>query len=187
MPKYTVDITSYDSFKSAVNGKGFDMDGYYGLQCWDGVDLFYDQLGATLSTGGTGVAKGCWTNTSARQANTLANMIQITDVRQLKRGDIIVLNSNLPSVGTTGHIAFCDADYVSSVSMPLLGQNQGAGANGRTGKPFNVTNFNITSFLGAFRYLPWGQPTPPPTPTEKKKKKHFPWAIAWRHWDAFKR
>lgn len=184
MAKYTVPIDSYDAFRNAVIGNGYDMDGHYGFQCWDGVDLFYAQLGATLYTGSQGIASECWTNTASRQRNTLSSMQQITDYRQLKRGDIIVLNANLPSVGNAGHIAFCDADFTNVLSMPLLGQNQGVGSNPNTGKPFNITNFNISSFLGAFRYLSWNDtpPTPPEPEKEKRKKRKFPFAVALHHW-----
>lgn len=37
-----------------------------------------------------------------------------------------------------------------------------------------------------FIYNPWAeQPTPPPV--EDTQKRHFPWAVAWTHWNSFKR
>ena len=37
-----------------------------------------------------------------------------------------------------------------------------------------------------FIYNPWAeQPTPPPV--EDTRKRHFPWSVAWAHWNSFRR
>ena len=56
---FSVPIDSYDSFRNATFGKGYDIDGSWGYQCWDGAALFWQQLGMWLATG-DGYARGCW-------------------------------------------------------------------------------------------------------------------------------
>ena len=150
---YAVPITTYDAFRNAVIGKAFDIDGCYGAQCWDGAALLWQQLGRSLSTGGTGAAKGCWT--VSRAANAGNDFDLVANFADLKRGDVIVFG-----YGTYGHIAFVD----NVNPLRILGQNQmGTG----TGAPFNVINATSNGFLGAFRLKRWntGSPAPNPTPT----------------------
>lgn len=186
MPSYNVNISSYQAFRTEVLGNGYDIDGQYGYQCWDGVDLLYSQIGRTLSTGGTGLAYGCWTNENARAENGAEPFSIIYNLNDIKRGDIVVLNPGL-EVGSAGHIAFADDDYRGDGRLNLLGQNQGPSANPTVGVPFNITSLSMQTFLGGFRYGPWngGGPTPP-TPT-KKKKRRFPWPVAWQYWPNFQR
>lgn len=179
---------TYDEFRNAVNGHGYDMDGYYGYQCWDGVDLLYEQsdVGQYLYTGitfgGQGLAKECWTYIQARNLNGSGHFeIVGSSPLLIKKGDILVFNTYTGWYGTAGHIGFANEDYNGTDYISLLSQNFGSGANPTTGKPFNIMNAYLgTAFLGAFRYKPWAQPTPP---VEEKKKRKFPWAIAWAHWD----
>lgn len=179
---------TYEEFRNAVNGHGYDLDGLYGYQCWDGVDLLYEQsdVGQYLSTANTGLVKNCWLNTSARASNGRGHFETISDVTQIKRGDIIVFNTYSGWYGRTGHIGFADEDYNGTNTIRILSQNFGTGSNPNTGKPFNIANAYLgTAFLGVFRYKPWAKPTPPPEPTETKKRRHFPWPIAWNNWPGF--
>ena len=179
MPVYDVPHATYDEFKNAVIGHGYNMDGAYGYQCWDGVDLLYDQVGMVFLTGIQGYASEAWTNAISREANGQFPFSIVNGIQNIKRGDIVMLAANPPAVGTAGHCAFADSNYNGTNRLVLLGQNQGSGANPTTGTVFNLTEFNISSFLGIFRYTPWNSPTPP---TGSSKKKHFPWAIAFEHW-----
>ena len=180
---------TYDEFRNAVNGNGYDLDGLYGYQCWDGVDLLYEQsdVGQYLYTGitfgGLGYAKECWTYTQARALNGSGHFEIVYDKAQIKKGDIIVFNTYTGWYGTAGHIGFADEDYNGTDTISLLSQNFGTGSNPTTGKPFNIMNAYLGSaFLGVFRYIPWNQPTP----QEEKKKKKFPWPVAWANWPGFK-
>lgn len=183
----SVPHSTYEEFRNAVNGRGFDLDGFFGYQCWDGVDLLYQQadVGQYLYTAqnvgqGEGTAKSCWLNETARGLNGSGHFSIITDKTQIKRGDIIVFNTYQGWYGSAGHIAFADEDYNGTEYINTLGQNQGAGANPDTGTPFNIKNNLLGSaFLGVFRYDGWQET--PPTPTSRKKR-HFPYPIAWRHW-----
>lgn len=179
---------TYQEFRNAVNGNGYDMDGQYGYQCWDGVDLLYQQsdVGQYLYTAanvgqGDGTAKSCWLNADAKARNASGHFSAITGKENIKRGDILVFNTYSGWYGSAGHIAFADEDYNGTDYINLLGQNQGQGSNPTTGKAFNIWQGYLGSaFLGIFRYDAWDTPPPPP-PTETKKHK-FPWAIALHNW-----
>lgn len=180
---------SYDAFCNDVYGRGFDVDGMYGAQCWDGVDLLYQQadVGQYLTTANTGRVKDCWLNGTARATNGSGHFTAISGKENIKKGDIIVFNTYSGWYGRTGHIGFANEDYNGSDYISLLSQNFGSGSNPYTGKPFNIMNAYLGSaFLGIFRYDAWDNPTPPgPTPTDKSKK-HFPWPVAWENWPGFK-
>lgn len=174
----TVDVSSYEAFRSATLGNGYDVDGSYGDQCWDFAALFYynafNVRGYPLT--GNGNAYGCWTINA--DANTLDGLTQVTNISDIKRGDLIVLNYGRYSWDTTGHIAFADEDY-DGTTMTLLGQNQVTADNPFKveGYPVTATSQSISAFLGGWRYDKWSGGTPTPTPTSAKKKHHFPWAV----------
>lgn len=168
---------TYQQFRDATLGNGYNVDKTYGNQCWDFCALLWWQYGLTLHTGPKGWASECWT--VSRSLNAVPPFTQVTNVTDIKRGDCVVFKgtSNYP----TGHIAFADEDYKEGMTrMNFLGQNQGQGSL----KPSNIANISLANFIGAFRNSNWV--TPEPSPEEKKKHK-FPWAVAWRHWDNFKR
>lgn len=145
---YNVPINSYDSFRASVIGKGFDVDGAYGYQCWDGAALVWQQLGRNLQTG-NGAASGCWN--LKRDVNAGSDFELIWNVNDVRRGDIVVFGA-----GQYGHIGFADANYNGSGVISLLAQNQGGSPKGAAGGAgFNVVNVNATSFLGAFRLKKW--------------------------------
>lgn len=184
----SVPHSTYSEFRNAVDGNGYDLDGYYGYQCWDGVDLLYQQsdVGQYLYTAqnvgqGDGTAKSCWLNETARGLNGSGHFSIIYDQTEIKKGDIIVFNTYSGWYGSAGHIGFADEDYNGTDYIRILSQNYGTGSNPTTGKPFNIAQaFLGGAFLGVFRYDMWNQPEPP-IPSETKKK-HFPYPIAWKYW-----
>lgn len=164
---YSVPIDTYDRFRNTVMGKGYDIDGAYGYQCWDGCALLWQQLGKNLATG-NGCAYGCWTLN--RDCNKNDQFDLITDVKQIKRGDVLVFRA-----GEFGHIGFADADYSNPNYIPLLGQNQGGTPKGAAGGAgFNVINMSLVSFLGAFRLKKWASAVPTPAPAPKPQPKPEP-------------
>ena len=130
-----VDISSYDKFREATYGKAYNLDGAYGAQCWDGVQLLYSNLGMTLITGERGFVKYCWLNETSRNANTGSQFTQITDKTKIRRGDVVVWYCS--SESDTGHIAFADEDYNTSGWIRLYGQNQ------LTPDPYNGCPFSV--------------------------------------------
>lgn len=168
---------TYQQFRDATLGNGYNVDRTYGNQCWDFCALLWWQYGLTLHTGPKGWAMECWT--VSRTLNAVPPFTQVNSVSEIKRGDCVVFKgtSNYP----TGHIAFADEDYREGMTrMNFLGQNQGQGSL----KPSNIANISLANFIGAFRNSNWATPNPKP---ENDKKHKFPWAVAWRHWDNFKR
>ena len=168
---------TYQQFRDATLGNGYNVDKAYGNQCWDFCALLWWQYGLTLHTGPKGWASECWT--VSRTLNAVPPFAQVTSISDIKRGDCVVFKgtSNYP----TGHIAFADEDYKDGMTrMNFLGQNQGQGSL----NPSNIANISLANFIGAFRNSNWATSKPS---TKDEKKHKFPWAIAWQHWDNFKR
>lgn len=157
MTIYNIPHGSYSEFRSAVLGNGYDVDGYYGYQCYDGCAVLWQQYGMTLSTGGTGMAYGIWTVESARIMNAGNQFDLVYDKTQILQGDVVVLNANQWS--SAGHCAFADEDYNGTDNLYLLGQNQ-ENPSAQYGHVFTINNVNISSFLGVFRNKEWS--TRPP-------------------------
>lgn len=176
---------TYDEFRAATIGNAYDLDGTpitQPYQCWDFVDLLYQQsdVGQYLYTdanvGGTNSGvKTCWTNTEARRRNGSGHFSAISDVTQIKRGDIIVFNQYGSWYGSTGHIGFAEEDYNGTQYIQLLSQNF-------YGHHYVVSEsaYLGQAFLGIFRYDAWVSPPPPPPVQEREHK--FPWAVALEHW-----
>lgn len=161
-----VNVSSYDAFRSAVLGNGYNVDYAYGDQCYDGVAVqLFSATGRKLSTGGTGGARGCWEVTSARNYNAGSEYELIWDKTQIKRGDMVVWSMN----SKWGHIGFADQDYNGNY-LKTLGQNQ---VGDGSGYPFTIANLSLATFLGAFRYKNWKvvEPTPAPSGGSDIKKK----------------
>lgn len=177
--------STYDAWKSAVNGNGYDADGYYGCQCWDLCAEFWYNLGfprgyPVTQTGGNGSAWMCWTY--SKDINKGDKFDLIYNLSDVKRGDVIVWE------GTTsypdGHIGFADEDYNGSGSIAVLGQNQGSGgtpppiSHPNGGTTANVKTLGTIGFLGAFRYKEWEDT--PPTPPVTRSKGSFKWVLMAR-------
>lgn len=180
----TLPTNTYLAWKNAVNGNGYDADGYYGCQCWDLAAEFWWNLGfpqgyPITQPGGNGSAWMCWTY--SKDINKGDKFDLIYNLSDIKQGDVIVWD------GTTsypdGHIGFADEDYNGSGSIAVLGQNQGSGgtpppiAHPNGGTTANVKTLGTIGFLGAFRYREWNDgPTPPAHPS----RSHFKWVLRAR-------
>ena len=161
---------TYDQWRQYALTHGVNVDWAYGNQCWDICALLWYQYGLRLETG-NGFAYGCWT--LMRDVNARGPFKQITNIREVKRGDCVVFNHT--GSFYTGHIAFADEDYHGGNYIATLGQNQGQGIG--PGTPSNVIIHPIGAFLGAFRNTKWERaPEPTPTP-EIHKQKRFPWVL----------
>lgn len=177
MPLVTVDISSYEAFKNAVLGKGYDVDGVYGYQCVDMAKLLAGNAGRPSpywKSGVSGYAREGWSDPDSRTYNQANYFTLVYQKQNVRKGDLVVLNSTTSN--PYGHIAFADSDWDNSTtSAILLGQNQ-VNPNDVTGHVNTLTNINVTTFLGAFRFNAWSEPSPTPV-----KKSRFPWFIYARH------
>lgn len=171
----TVDISSYDNFRNAIIGNGYDVDNLFGAQCIDLFKLINYNLGYPspyAKTGPNGYVSECWTNTSSRIWNQSDKYDLITDITQLQRGDMVIMDGT--TTNPPGHNAFCDSNYGDySGYIPVVGQNQGGTPFPGGGAVTNIINWPLDNFLGAFRLKAWHES---PTPTIIKKSK-FPWVL----------
>lgn len=189
MASYTgyvsVNIESYEAFRSETIGNAYNVDGSYGAQCWDFASLFYYNAFGLKSYPRTAGSMGlsddhgawtCWANETCRSTNTMEGLTQVTSLSDVKRGDLVVLNKT--ATITTGHIAFADEDYSGSTMMKLLGQNQVLPSE-LTGSAVASTSMQCSTFLGAWRYSKWNGASPSPA---KKKSHSYLWAVFGNEW-----
>lgn len=149
---------SAKQFIDQTKGKSYDMDGAYAEQCWDYGDYFwYTQTGRSLSTGGTGCARGCWTSLAARRANAGKEFELITDKSKLKYGDWAIFGE-----GDFGHIGIVTAINLGKNTVKLQSQNQGLIRNRVTSE-----TWSLNTFLGAFRYKGFWESTTAPKQGDK--------------------
>lgn len=145
------------AFKDYTIGQCWNTDGYYGAQCWDLGDLFWQNYaGRNLSTCGTGAAKGIW---NCKEQNAGDEFELITAPTQLQVGDWVIFNN-----GTYGHVGMALGGYNGGY-VALLGQNQGGYACEGGGSSTNIINISLKSFAGAFRPKSYIKPEPQPEPT----------------------
>ena len=155
-----VPTDSPSAFRNATNGQCVDTDGYYGSQCWDLGNLFWQNYtGRSFSTCGKGGAKntienGCW------QINAGSEFTMIWDKTQIQAGDWVITNG-----GQYGHVGMAVGSYNNGY-VALFGTNQGGAACSGGGAVANTINMGLSQFAGAFRPKSWHiTPSPDPTPT----------------------
>ncbi|MGX8850104.1 CHAP domain-containing protein [Amedibacillus sp. YH-ame10] len=126
-------------FRNEVLGKRFDIDGYYGAQCWDGYAYYMKWLGYTYAfCTSSNYVKDIWNN---RNNNDMLKYCDV--VSTLQQGDIAVFAET--SETPYSHIAIFITDNGNGTGT-FLGQNQG-GYDGS----FNEVSFSYKCLLGAFR------------------------------------
>ena len=173
---------NYNEWKNATLDNFYDVDGYYGYQCWDYISLFYYQVGfpAGYPTLTNSLMYTMWTN---RLQNISYGGVQyfdlITSLADVKQGDIMVFNAS--SANPFGHAGFATQDYStwdsSDPEFPILSQNNGGTPDPAGGTSVNIHGYDTGLFMGAFRYRNW-IPTPPPTPiSHKTTKSKFPFVL----------
>ena len=174
----TVNISSFENFKNAILGNGYDVDGVYGEQCVDLAKLLAGNAGRTSpywKSNPDGYAYEGWTNTSSRDYNAGSLFTLVYNKADVKIGDLVVLSNTTSN--PYGHIAFATTNWDSNTSSAdLLGQNQ-VNPSATVGHETTITNVNVTTFLGAFRFIAW-QPSPPtPSYTGTIRTHKFNWPV----------
>ena len=165
----TLPVYSYDVWRNAVNGNGYDADNSFGDQCWDLTAEFWYNVGfpqgyPTLA--GTHSAYGAWDD---RVANAGDKFDLIYNKVDIKRGDVIVFNY-FPG-NAYGHIGFADEDYNGTNGIQILSQNNGGTPYGQGGTFTNINSYDLLHFRGAFRLKDWY--IPPIVPRHGS----FPWVL----------
>lgn len=127
------------NFRDEVLGKRFDVDGYYGSQCWDGYAYYMQKLGYPYANcTSSNFVKDIWNN---RESNSMLNSCEVVTIMQ--QGDIAVFGNTSETLYS--HIAIFMSDNGNGTGV-FLGQNQG----GYLGA-FNETTLSYSGILGAFR------------------------------------
>ena len=143
-------------FKDYVYGGCWNTDGYYGAQCWDLADLFWQNYaGRNFSTCGTGAAKGSW---NCKEYNAGNEFELIYNPAELQAGDWVIFSS-----GQYGHVGMAMGNYNNGY-VTLLGQNQGGSPCDGGGSAANIINISLKSFVGAFRPKSYIKTEPQPEP-----------------------
>lgn len=187
MAYYTgyVDIPhgTYAEWKSATNGNGYNFDNQHGCQCYDlAVEFWYNvgfPQGYPIIDNSS--AYTMWNHRYENSINLVSGEIVfdlITNVNDIKVGDIVVFDGSTSN--PYGHVGFADVDYTDTSwtypELPILSENNGGTPDAQGGAYTNVHGYDITLFLGAFRYKAW-EVTPPTPVTRKVQKKPFKWVL----------
>ena len=173
--------STYDEWRNAIVGNGWNVDGYYGCQCYDLALLFWWNVGFPagypVSSDPLGVY-GVWNRRLENIAfggNVYFDLVN--NLNDVKRGDVIIYNYF--STNPYGHVGFADEDYDTwhannpgSYEFPILSENNGGTPDPQGGSYANIHGYDTRLFLGAFRYREWNQG---PTPVQVKHK--FPWYL----------
>lgn len=138
-------------FINNTNGKAFDMDGAYGVQCVDGIKKFVqDFKGESNFSCGNGWAYGLWVCFGANGVEKYFNKHSFEEARE---GDWIIWNKG-SSEAPYSHVGM----FIENVGnrVRTYGQNQ----NGV--KAFNYCNCSKDGILGVLRLkdLETVQPSP---------------------------
>lgn len=147
---------SYQDFKNQVLGKAYDVDGYYGAQCWDGYAKYCQYLGVPYAhCTSSGYVKDIWNNRSSNGMLTYFD-----EITNLQPGDIVVFRE-VAAWTPYSHVAIFDSD-VDGTYGNFLGQNQGgsAGAFNITRLPYSATfatAFRLKGSSGGGQTQPGGQ------------------------------
>lgn len=137
---------SYQDFKNTHLGNGYDIDGWYGDQCWDGFGEYCRYLGfPVINCTDSGYAKDLWTQ---RHSNGILNYFDEVEVMQA--GDVAIFD--VTSSTPYSHVAIFDRDAGNGYGY-FLGQNQaGEQKNPEGGKVFDIIALPYSAtFPTAFR------------------------------------
>lgn len=152
---------TFDDFIASTNGRTIGAG-----ECWDYINLIWSHLGGVYytyppsdpSATNHGVKWGVL-NADAKAANIIDKILFISDVTNVKRGDIVVTSG-----GTYGHAGFINEDYSIAKPYPIYSQNY----NER--RSVALDTYTINDFCGAFRFVNWSKP-------KTHRKHHFKWVL----------
>lgn len=123
---------SYQDFKNRVLGNGFDIDGWFLFQCWDGYAQFCIENGIPYANCTvSGFVKDLW---EQRHSNGILNYFD--EVTMLEPGDLVIFKEHPWT--PYSHVAVFDSD-IDGVYGTFLGQNQGPNSSLDRGGEFSLT------------------------------------------------
>lgn len=139
-------MASYNDFYNTHLGRAYDVDGYYGAQCWDGYAEYCRYLGVPWSNcTATGYVRDLW---EQRHANGILNYF--TEVSLMKPGDVAIFK--VCGVTPSSHVAIFHSDAGGGYGW-FFGQNQGG-----VGGAFNLCKLPYSAtYDTAFRPKAWSE------------------------------
>lgn len=140
-------MSKYTDFYNMVLNHGYDKDGYYGWQCWDGYAEYCEYLGVPYAhCTRHGYACDIW---EERATNGMLKYFD--EVSVMQQGDIAVFRK-VAGVTPYSHICIFHSDIDGTYGY-FLGQNQGSTiTNPNGGSAFNVVKLPYSAtFDTAFR------------------------------------
>lgn len=111
---------SPQDFINESMGKRFDIDGYYGAQCWDLFARYCQRLGYPIfHCTVTGYVGDIWTQ---RNVSGILDYFNEVDISTAKQGDVVVFKKDKVWTPDT-HIGVFD-EWTTSTRFMLVSQNQ---------------------------------------------------------------
>lgn len=137
---------SYQEFYETHNNKGYDVDGAYGWQCFDGYAEYCNYLGYPYANcTDSGYVKDIWNN---RHSNGVLD--KFVEVSDLQPGDVVVFKE-VAGVTPWSHIAIFHEDVGGNVGR-FFGQNQNSpNTHPDGGSAFNLAMFPLSAMYGGLR------------------------------------
>lgn len=155
--------TIQDFYNYAI-GKAFDIDKFYGAQCWDGYAEYCRWLGVPYANCNvTGYAQDIWKNRENNGA--LIGFEPIYALDKLHDGDVIVFDRNAQLPGS--HVGIF-RKYDGLNGVVVLGQNQRGDGSGYA---FTQDWYDKRNIIGALRPKEFSKPTTPPKPQKPIARK----------------
>ncbi len=159
--------TSFDLFIAGTLGQTIGAG-----ECWDYINMLWSHLGSRYytyppsdpSATNHGVKWG-WMNVEARNANTITHLTQITNLADVRKGDIVITEG-----GTYGHAGFASINYNGTNILPCYSQNY------NNKRYVSLNQDDMSTFLGAWRFDGWQHDTPTGLDV-KHTKKRFPFVL----------
>lgn len=139
-------MPSYNDFYNTHLGRAYDVDGYYGAQCWDGYAEYCRYLGVPWSNcTATRYVRDLW---EQRHTNGILNYF--TEVSVMKPGDVAIFK--VCGVTPSSHVAIFHSDAGGGYGW-FFGQNQGG-----SGGAFNLCKLPYSAtYDTAFRPKAWSE------------------------------
>lgn len=135
-------MATYEQIKRETLNKSYDLDGYYGAQCWDFACYVFEHYynGKRIHCGATGYVQDFATQKKTNGILNFMNDIGLNEI--LQPGDVCVWGPC--AAAPYSHVALYDSDNGSD-EVYFLGQNQN-GASYVT-----VSRISISGIIGVFR------------------------------------
>lgn len=135
-------MATYQQIKNETINKSFDLDGYYGAQCWDFACYVFEHYfnGTRINCGLTGYVQDFVTQKNTNGILNFMDEISLNEI--LQPGDVCVWGPC--AAAPYSHVALYDSDNGPN-EVYFLGQNQNGASY------VNVCQISTSGIIGVFR------------------------------------